>query len=215
MSPNQEKLYNTFLKYQRYGEPYTERKNFDNLKEETKNIIVRLTDFFERFPQIDIVDFFYAPISVHPDEKYPYLDFFLGRPAIKVYNIYKKKKEAESPESQLDEIKKSLHFIGMFCLKNKIDVDKYIFHKEGHQFSWMKHYREFNVNAFALLEFKDINQTISTLEEDIRELYINDLADKLEIFKVRYYRSPITKKLVQDGLKKISDFVKNNLQKST
>lgn len=213
LSKTQEYIYNTFLKNLRFGQPFQYRKDFSDISVENKALLIKLENFFQKYNHIKIEEYFEAPRILHPDEKYPYLNFFTTRVAIRTYSVYKKQKEEENPENQFEDIKESLRFIGMFCLKNKISLKDYLNFKSGYMFSWLSHYREHRINPYSLMELGSLNNVFSLLSEDEQDLYSNTLLDKIETFKVRYHNSPKTKEYVKTITKKIEDFLKKELHK--
>lgn len=208
----QQFIYNSFLKNSRHGQPFQLRKDFSDISNEIKFLLVKLENFFNKYSHIKIDEYFEAPHQLHPDEKYPYLDFFTTRAAIKTYSIYKKQKEDENPEKQFEEIKESLKFIGMFCYKNKIQLKDYLKHKSGYMPSWVLHYKEHKINPYSIMELGSFNDVFSLITEDERELYSNTMLDKLETFKMRYHSSFKTKNFVKEVTNKIENFLKKELQ---
>jgi hypothetical protein len=212
VTEKEKEIYNCYLKYSRKGEPYTPRKDFSNLDD---NIIVSLKKiaiFLSRYPHIGLHDYFKAPYALHPENKYPDLNFFVSLGATKMYSLFKKTQEDEDPEKQFDKIKESFKFIGMFCLENNIPVEKYAYHKTGYMHSWLNHYREHRINPYSLMEMDGIFHSLTSLPQDEVELFAKNLNEKIVAYKTRYSSSKETKILVTEATKKIKDFVKKNLQ---
>jgi hypothetical protein len=122
-----------------------------------------------------------------------------------------KKKEDESPEKQLDKIKESFHFVAMFCLKNRIQIDDYLNHKTRSMPTWMQHYREHNVNPYALIGLGNLDR-FRMMNEEERIIWSGDFFDRIDSYKTRYYTSEKTKTLVKEAIKKIKEFLKKELQ---
>lgn len=208
------KLYNCFLKHYRNGQPFKYRKDFTNFDPILFVDLCKVYNFLEKFPHVDWDEYFGAPRHLHPDEKCPPLSFFKTRVAIKSYSLYKQKQEAKKPESQLDSIRESLRFIAMFCVSNKIPLKKYIYHKTGLMYTWIKHYREHRINIYSLMELGDVMSILNRLQEDEKELYAKDLIENIGKFKILYFNSPETKTFVKAASKKIEDFLNIDLKKS-
>lgn len=211
ITQQEKNIYNCFLKHFRNGLPFQYRKDFSDL---TPSIVVylrKLSYFFNKFPHINQDDFFGAPRVLHPDENCPPLSFFITRPAIRAYSLSMKKKENESPDKQLDKIKESFHFIGMFCLKNKIQLEQYLNHKTKNMPTWMEHYREHRINPYVLFEFGNLNRFKSINEEE-KSVWAGDFFEKIDSYQTRYYNSEKTKELTKEAYKKIKDFLKKELQ---
>lgn len=209
----QKRIYNTFLKNLRHDQPFQYRKDFTDIPEKILYTLKKLELFFQKYNHIKIEEYFEAPRILHPDEKYPFLDYFTTRSAIRTYSVFKKQKEDENPENQFDEIKESLRFIGMFCFKNKIDLKSYLKHKTGYMFSWLNHYREHKINSYSLMELGDINSVYPNLTEEERQLFSNTMLEKFETFKIRYHSSPKTKAYVRQVTDKVENFLKKELHK--
>ena len=207
----EQNIYNCFLKHFRNGEPYTIRKDFSNISPTIIVQLKRLSAFFSKFPHITVDDFFSSPRKLHPDEKCPPLQFFITRPAIRAYSLAIKKREDESPDKQIQQIKDSFRFIAMFCIKERIPVDDYLNHKTRGMPTWMKYYREHHVNPYALMELGDLNKYRPENEEE-RMLWAGDLYDKIDTFKTRYFMSQNTRNVAKEAVKKIKEFAKKELQ---
>jgi hypothetical protein len=213
LTDKEKRIYNCYLYYSRKGKPFSPRKDFSDLEQKTFSILRRIYYFLEKYPHIKYEDFFKAPYHLHPDEKYPDLAFFTTLAATKNYSIFKKQQEDDDPEKQFDLIKESFHFIGMFCLENKITLEKYATHKTGYMVSWLNHYREHRINPYSLMEIENIFNSLSTLERDEVELFAKNLSDKLVAYKTRYINSPKTKTFVKEATTRIKNYLKNNLQR--
>lgn len=204
-------IYNTFLKHFRNGEPFTYRKDFSNLDNSTVVYLKKLSAFFAKFPHITLEEFFSAPRYLHPDEKCPTLGFFVTRPAIVAYSLAIKKKQDQSPEKQTEKIKESLRYIAMFCIKNNISLDQYLDHKQFNMPSWMQHYREHYINPYVLFELGSMDK-FKQLGEEEKALWAGDFFEKIDVFRTRYHNSEKTKEYVREGIKRIKDFLKKQLQ---
>jgi hypothetical protein len=211
VTDREKQIYNTYLATTRsqQGKPFKLRKDFDDLK--SQNLVTRLTNFFNKYPHITPEDFFKAPYEIHPDTAHLDISYFLTRAAIKTYSLYQQKIKDTSPDLQIEDIRKSLQFIGSFCLKNKILVEDYLNHKTGCIYSWMMHYREHYINIYSLFEMGDISSLLVKISNDEKKILVDDLQQTIGTYKGRYFKSSLTKKLVKEGTEKISKFLKNNL----
>lgn len=92
MSEQQQKIYNTWLRVTRskLNKPYRLRKKFDNMSETILKDLQRLESFFIRNKDVNMYDFFVAPLHIHSDNKEPTLAYYTTMKAINVYKIYKK-----------------------------------------------------------------------------------------------------------------------------
>jgi len=210
ITKQEENIYNSFLRAYRQGQPFKYRKDFSDLSPTTILSLKKLSAFFNKFKHISPDMFFNAPNILHPNERPQPINFFITRAAIKTYSLAMKKQEDESPEKQIDKIKDGLHFIAMFCLKNKIGLENYISFKIGNMPIWMQHYREHSINPYCLMELGNVSK-FKNLSEDERILWTNDFFEKFDSFKTRYHNSPKTKSIVREATKKIQEFLNKEL----
>lgn len=210
----EKRIYNCYLKNCRYNLPYQPRKNFDDLDKNTLAYLNKLSLFLKRYNHINLDDYFTAFRELHPDEKYPPLSFFVSRLALKHYSLYKKKQEDQNPEKQFDKIKEGFKFIGMFCLENKIPLEKYLYHKTGYMVSWLNHYREHRINPYCLMELGNVMGVLDSLQKDEVSLFAENLDSNLIAFKTRYNQSTKTKEYVKNLTETIKKFVKKELTKN-
>lgn len=211
ITKQEENIYNSYLRAYRKGQPFQPRKDFSNISSTTVLSLKKLSAFFNKFKHISSEDFFNAPLILHPDEPCPPINFFITRAAIKTYSLAMKKKQDESPEKQFDKIKESMHFIAMFCLKNKINLENYLKFKIINMPAWMQHYREHHINPYSLMELSNFEEFKRMAEEE-KAIWANDFFEKIDIFKTRYHNSPKTKQFVKEATNKIKDFIKKELQ---
>ena len=61
LTDRQKNVYNCFLKHYRNGEPYQPRKDFSKIDDALATDICRMSNFFDKFPQIDWNEYFGAP----------------------------------------------------------------------------------------------------------------------------------------------------------
>jgi hypothetical protein len=208
----QEKIYNIYIKNLREGLPYKKRKNFDDLNENIKMFLEKLEIFFKKHPHLDIESFFKAPSVIYKDKKYPNLSFFTSRSAIKTYSIYNKVKENQNPENQIEEIKKSLIFIGSFCIKHKVQLDNYLHLMQGVIPIWLDHYRKKQINIYSLMELGNIIEVLDSCEPDLISFIDENLKNNISKYKIRYISSPKLVSVIKESTKRIKDFVKKQLQ---
>ena len=205
----QKQIYNFYLKNFRKGQPYKPRQDFSDLDPNIEVALMKISNFLSRYSHIDCREYFEAFNVLHPDEKYPNLNYFYSRGALKTYSIFKKQQEDRNPEKQLNEIKDSIRFVGMYCINNKISLDNYLFHKIGYTYSWLNHYREHRINPYCLFELGDVFGVLNNVPKDELYLFASNLYDNLVAFKDRYEKSKKTK----DYVKKITNTVKFFVEK--
>lgn len=211
MTDLEKQIYNSYLATTRsqQDKPFKLRKDFNNFKDIA--LVQRLSSFFKRYPHIKPEAFFKAPYEIYPDTTHLDLSYFLTRAAIKSYSLYQQKIKDVSPDLQIEDIRKSLQYIGSFCLKNKIFLEDYLNHKTGCIYSWMMHYREHYINIYSLFELGDIVSFLNKITNEEKRIFVDDLQKTIGTFKVRYHNSKTTKLLVKEGTNKIKNFLKENL----
>lgn len=203
-------IYNSYLKVTRSNSdlPYRLRKNFEKIDDKLFIALKKLSSFFKKYPHIKVEDFFKAPYSLYPDEKYFPIDYYYSLKAIKSYTLFNKKQINMDPDSdeQLKSIKESLVFINSFCRKNNLDVKNYIFHKTNNEHSFIIHLKEHNVNVYTLLGFNSFEKTLKGCNAEIVKFIIGeDIYNNVQVFRTRLYNSKKACKLVELGLKKITE----------
>jgi hypothetical protein len=209
ITEKQKQIYNCYLKHSRKGEPYNPRKNFDDVNSSTRFELFKLENFFNKFKHINLNFFFESFCFVYPDEKYPPLSFFTTRKAIKCFSMYKKHKENMSPDTQLEEIKQSIVHIGSFCLRQNILFESYIKHKTLCMPTWVKDYKEGKINIYSIIAM-GVSPEIGVLEEDERNIWIPNLLENIESYKIRLNNSK-SKEKINAWIEKTKNFVKNSL----
>jgi len=202
------RIYNTFLKTSRANNklPFKYRKNFDKIDDKVFICVKKLSSFFKRYPHIKLEEFFNAPYSLYPDEKYFPLDFYITLKATKAYTLLQKKLVTLDPDSpeQLNNIKQSLLFIRKFCSDRKLPVHDYINHKIGNEYSFLIHLKEHNVNVYTLLGFSSFEKNLKSRDSEVAKFIIGeDIYNNIQNFRTKLYNSQKALKLVELGIKKI------------
>jgi len=105
-------IYNQHLKITRQHnkQPYTLRKNFNDLADKETICLKKLSHFFNKHTKITPADFFTASYNLYKDEKYLDLCSFNTLKAVKAYTIYCNNINNLDPDSdkQLEFTKNSL-----------------------------------------------------------------------------------------------------------
>lgn len=213
----QKKIYNTYLYVTRTseGKPFNARKSFDKMDDSTILFLTRIGNLLNRYPHIDPVEYFTAPYKIYPNAEHFTLEYYAGMGAVSAYSSYMKQICEMPPDSnaQLEFIKRSLKFIGSFCLKNGIELEQYPFHKTGVTYDWMKHVKKHEISIYVLMEFPEINTIINKVENDERELFLGDIGENYHNYKSKYIKSKLAKELVRQGTEKVKKII-NQSEKS-
>lgn len=201
MTHKEQYIYNCYLETSRKvnSQPFRYRKDFDGFeKKEEYRILVRLAAFFNKFPNINIKDFFEAPYFVH-NEKFFELKYFTSQKAIKAYTIYETKFLPDNPdhEQTLQKIKQSFEFIYKFCKDKNIKFNDYILFKDAdsqwHEF--FMHVKSRNVILYALFCFPNFDKVVQTYDKEIKEFVFGDTFTNLNFYRTKYYSSNKARKL--------------------
>ena len=218
MITNVEKnLYNTYLRISRTAKnkPFSYRKDFSDMDESTQLHLTRISNLLFKYPHINPDEYFLAPYKAYPNAEHFTIDYYSGMGAVEAFSIYMRQIQEMPPDSdeQLNFIKKSLKFIGSFCIKSKIEVKDYPNHKTGLTYDWMKHIKRHEISVYAIMEFPEVSSIIQAAAEDERELFLGDVGTYFFGYKSKYLQSTIAKQLMREGLEKISKIVKSTVEK--
>jgi hypothetical protein len=210
----QKKLYNTYLYATRTseGKPFNARKDFDKIDDSIILFLTRIENLLNRYPHIDPIDYFNAPYKIYPNADYFTLEYYAGMGAVSAYSSYMKQICEMPPDSdaQIEFIKKSLKFLGSFCFKNKIKLEKYATYKTGITYDWMKHVKKHEISIYVLMEFPEINNIINNVENDERELFLGNIGENYQKYKSKYIKSKLAKELVRQGTEKIKKIINHS-----
>ena len=154
MTDFEKQIYNLYLKVSRSAanKPSKRRENFDGFEQDPKYISIRrLTTLFTKHKEIDIHLYFEAPYKIYKDVNFFDLAYYASPRAIKAYTLYKKQIESNDPDSFIDDVKKSLKFIALFCISKKLQLIDYINYTEGLFPVWMEHIKTNQINPYSCL----------------------------------------------------------------
>ena len=99
-----------------------------------------------------------------------------------------------------------------YCITNKIPLDKYIDHSLVITKSWMKHVREHNVSLYCLMEYQNLEAIINNTPKDEVDLLLDNIYDKITLYRNRYRTSKAARKLVQEGIPLIREFINKEIK---
>lgn len=199
-------IYNTYLRNSRLKRnlPFKKKIDFSGMENDPKYAtLLKLENFFKRNPYINLNDFFEAPYEVYSDEKYFNLDFFLTQKAIKVYNIFEKKKLLLDPDADLQRsaVIAGLEFIYDFCKNNSLTLDQYMGHKTNALSTVFIHLKEKNISIYNCLGFADFQNIMNQHNYEMLEFMLGDTISKISFFRTKFYSSKKCIKISLGGLK--------------
>jgi len=196
------------------NKPFKLKQSFEDLTNTDKHkFLKRIATLVSKHPEIDLDVFFQAPYKLYPDVAYFGLDYFSSMRAIKTYTIYKKQQFLQNPDSQLEEIKKSLRFIAKFCIEKKIQLYQYSTHKTADLFTWMKHYKENDINIYTMFSFSNILSSTKELAEDVQKLFVSDFVENFQQLYMNFHNSTKVKPYLEKAYPVTSKFVENEVAK--
>ena len=200
LTEEQKAIYNIYNKELAIANnrPYQNRKNFDNLDNTTKLILIKLDFFFKRNPEI-IKDLYFKSGFKYQSNTFLPLSFFYNISVLKNYNRLLSEKynlNVDSPESVKDFIE-GLKFIIEFVRKNKINLKDYPNSVNEHGVKWILiHLKQ---QKISLYHFHCFNVSLKNLgNDDIMNLYLTEFRKKFCETKRQYL---LSKRLKEIGAK--------------
>ena len=195
MTELEKRIYNKHMAISRSvrNKAYRLRGNFEGFEDDAKYpYIKKLAIFFSRYPEVNMDLYFSAPYKLYLDVDYFDLQYFASPRAIKTYTIYKQELDKLSPEQHLEDVKKSLNFIGKYCISNKIQFDDYI-------------------NIYSLMEYSNILEHINDIPEEELRLFFGKNYQDFFTYKTNYLHSKLNP-FLRAAHRKVSIFVENVLK---
>lgn len=194
-------IYNTHLSTSRKqnNKPYRLRQDFESFEDKEDFIyIVKLGKFFNKFPNINVKDFFEAPYFVY-DDKFFDLKYYTTQKAVQSYTIYHNKFLSNDPDASktLEKIKDGFVFIRDFCKSKGISIENYITHIEaGNQFhDFLLHLKNRNVIIYCLFVFPNFEKFLLSYDKDLKKFVLGDIVENINFYRTKYYSSQKAKKL--------------------
>lgn len=211
ITSTEKRIYNTFLAISRkkQNKPFKLRQDFENFEQDEKYpAIKKLAYFFERFPSIDINDYFLAPYAIYVNDENTYYDlqFYLSQKARSVYTMYMKKKENVDADSEenLKKCKESLMFIYKYCKDKGCSVEKYL-EQESCDGSLLPafavHLKNRDINVYALFAFEDFENKFFRIPADLLEFMFGSLYTDFAQLRRKFVMSEKCKQVCRTGLK--------------
>jgi len=217
MTELEKRIYNKHMAISRSirKKAYRLRENFKDFEEDSKYPYVKkLAIFFSRYPEVNMDMYFSAPYKLYLDVDYFDLQYFASPRAIKTYTIYKQELSKLSPEQHSEDVKKSLSFIGKYCISNKIQFDDYIgYTKTGIHPVWVYHIKNGDINIYSLMEFPNILEHLNEIPEEEQQLFFGKTNQDFFTLKTNYIHSKL-KPFLRTAYEKIRSFVEKVLKSS-
>jgi hypothetical protein len=214
----EKRIYNKHLAVSRSlrNKPFKLKNDFTGFENDTRYIAVRrISILVNKYPDIDLDVYFMAPYKLYKDVEYFDLNYFASPRAIKTYTIYKQELAYKNPDTQWDDVKKSLRYIGMFCIKNKIDLTEYPkFCLSGIEPEWVYQIKRSEINIYSLMEFSGIYDLIDKMPSDTKELFLGNYGTHFADYWTNYQRSSKLRYLLSDAFIALKIFIDKELNTS-
>ena len=210
ITSTEKRIYNTFLAISRkkQNKPFKLRQDFEDFEQDEKfPAIKKLAYFFERFPNIDINDYFLAPYSIYVNDENTYYDlqFYLSQKARSVYTMHMKKKESVDADSEenLKKCRESLMFIYKYCKSKDCSVKEYLVIKEENSLlpAFAVHLKHRDINVYALFAFEDFENKFFQIPADLLEFIFGSLYNDFAQLRRKFVMSEKCKQICRSGLK--------------
>jgi hypothetical protein len=216
ISDYEKHIYNTHLRASRQhqNKPYNLRKDFSDIDDKTISCLKKLSYFFNKHKEIDLNSFFSASYKLYKDEKHFDLCYFNTLKAIKAYTIFYNNINNLDPdvEEQLNYTKKSLVFIYNFCKSNNIQLQNYLLHITNNIYTFLLHLKNRDINLYSLFSFDNLNNCLSKTDRDVlRFMFEDDFINNVNFKKIKFLNSLKCKHLVVNGLDRLKNNLKNEL----
>ena len=218
MTELEKRIYNKHLAVSRSlrNKPFKLKNDFTGFENDSRYIAIRrISVLVSKYPDIDLDTYFMAPYKLYKDVDYFDLNYFASPRALKSYTIYKQELAYKNPDAQWDDVKKSLHFIGMFCLKQNIDLTEYITYSlSGTEPEWAYHLKRGAINIYSLMEFTGVYDLINKMPEDIKELLLGKYGQNFTEYWTSYQHSTKLRHLAHDAFITLKIFIDKELNTS-
>lgn len=209
VTETQKRIYNTFLKESRKGQPWKARQNFDKLDNESCVALDKLERFFKSQPNIDWNIYFSAPHHVYPDDTYYNLEYFTTQKAKKTYAIYIKNLELEDPDTNgsLIRLQQALKFVLEFCQEMGLTLEDYPTYSEDNLPKVVDHLKSHKINFYTL---HALGVSRLNIEQKILDFIFGDFYGTHQKTKNKFFASKKMKEFSKQAKLKIQEKLKNN-----
>lgn len=117
----------------------------------------------------------------------------------------------EDPDSQIEEIKKSLQFITSFCIQSNLQLYQYPRHKTADLYTWMVHYKQNKINPYTMMEFQNVYSSLHDLTTELQQFYVSNFVEQYKNLYIKYSNSKVVKPFLKEKLPILSKFIEKQL----
>lgn len=218
MTEQEKRIYNKHLAVSRSlrNKPFKLKADFAGFEEDARYISIRrISTLITKYPDIDLDVYFMSPYKLYKDVEYFDLNYFASPRALKSYTIYKQELSIKNPDNQWNDVKKSLQFIGLFCIKNKLDLTEYpTFKLSGTEPEWIYHLKRNEICIYSLMEFTGIYDLIHKMPNDVKELFLGNYGTNFADYYNNYQHSSKLRLFLQNAFTTLKLFIDKNLNTS-
>lgn len=188
----EKRLYNLYLASlaKANNRPYKKRLNFDKLGDETYVALKKLSHMLSH-TDVELDTFFDAPYTIHQDDKYKKVGYYLTPAAVKNYTIIiarRNKLDADSEEI-LTHVRNGIRFIYDYCAECNYDLDDYKAAKTENDIPVaLLHLKQHKIN-FYIVHALDMQSELYKLGVDWLNFFISDFESIFRDTKIRFNKS--------------------------
>ena len=211
LTEQEKQIYNYFLQASRKNKPYTKRKNFDNISDETYVALKKLSIFFKNNPTVNIREYFFAPYDYYKDETYFNIGFFVTPRAVKCYSLFKIQQEKQDPDNEqtVNRCKECCVFVYNYCKENNLIIEQYARLINGNTPIVLQHLREHKIN-FYVLHSLNCEKNIFVYEDDLLDFFIKDFKRIYDETRINFLKSTRLKNVLRRSFEIINNKLLQN-----
>lgn len=217
LTNEQKRIYNVHLSISRSvkNKPYKLRSNFDNIDSKDELMLKKLSQFFSKYPSVNLSDFFIAPYKVYDQDGYFDLFFYTTPKATKCYTLYMQQRETDNPDSDdiINACKDSCKYIYNFCRENNITLHEYKSLQTGAVPDFLVHLKEHKIN-FYTLHGLDNDRELRRVEKDLIDFYVKDFDKLIVETRINFLKSDRLKHIVRGSLSIVENLLLKNKTQS-
>lgn len=217
LTEKEKSIYNFYLIASRtiQNKPFKLRQDFNSIDSQVYTTLKKLGIFFQKYNNINQVDFFTAPFSYYGLDNFFDIHFFLTSKAVKCYSLYIKKKETQDPDNDdtISNTKNCCVFIYKYCKENNLTLHEYKNMINGTTPLVLQHLHDHNINFYTLHGLQN-DKTLRQVESDLLEFFVTDFEKLLNETRINFQRSIKLKVIVREALSIIENkLLKNKTNK--
>jgi len=200
LTETEKQIWNTFIVSGRRAQnkPFTLRKDFSKFDDASYILLKKLHAFFNKYPYINMSEYFMAPYKYYGPVGYFDLQYFTTVKAIKCFSLYQRQKETQDPDNDdtINECKAACSFIYKFCVDNNLTLEEYKTYTSGSVPDLLQHLKDHRIN-FYTIHGLNCEKSINRVEVDILNFIIKDFTDILNNTRINFQKSSKLKHVIR------------------